>query len=107
MTTIRVLDETGKSITGYKYATKKAQIWWNRYGPVGSARIVFNNREIGTVKLGVSQSNLLGRTLLLLIASTVAGTGLAILVYRFPIKVVRGMEGQLQELIEAVQISEQ
>ncbi len=99
---IRILDEAGRLISGYTYETTDAGAWWNLYAPVGSALITFNNRPIGTVQVGVSRGRLLSVTLSLLLLSTALGISLAVLVYTFPIKVVRETEGQIQNLMETV-----
>ena len=103
VTTIRVLDENGYSIRWHEYTTAKAETWWNRYAPVGSAPITFNNRTIGTVQIGISQSSLLRFAIPLLLLSTTIGGGLALLVYLYPVKVVAKMEEQLQDLLERLQ----
>ncbi len=99
MTTIRILDEAGRVITGYEYETREAKAWWNRYAPQGFAPILFNNRRVGTVQIRMSQGALLGVTLALLLFSTAVGVGLAVLVYSFPVRVIRGMEGEIQDLL--------
>jgi len=103
VTTVQILDEAGRPITGYTYATERAETWWNRFAPEGSAPIVFNNRTIGAVRVGVSRGRLLGATLSMLFVSVGLGVGLAILVYTFPVKVVTRLEGRIQELMETVQ----
>ena len=103
-TTIRVLDSAGQSISGYEYTSDKTIFWLNRYA-VGFAPIIFNNRQVGTVQIEMSQDTILEITSVLLLVFTVVGTGLAVLVYRFPVKVVQEMEGQIQNLIETVQRS--
>jgi PAS domain S-box-containing protein len=103
--TIRVLDEAGLLIDGYGYTSEKPKVWWNRYAPVGSAPIIFNNRQVGVVQIEMAQDKFLGMFLVILLVSTITGTGLAILVYHFPVKVVQGMEGQIHKLIKTVQRS--
>lgn len=103
--TIRVLDEVGLAIAGYGYTNEKSKVWWNRYALVGSAPIIFNNRQVGVVQIEMSQNGVLGMVLVLLLISTFTGTGLAILVYYFPVKVVQGIEGQIHQLIDKVQCS--
>jgi GAF domain-containing protein len=101
VTIIRVFDEMGQPVVGHERATAKVGAWLVRYGPRDSAPIVFDGRVIGTVQVEVSQGRLLAVTLALLLLSTTVGAGLAVLVYSFPVKVVRGMEGQIQDLLEA------
>jgi hypothetical protein len=52
---IRVLDETEKSIADYEYQAEQADTWWNRNTSLGSAPIIFNNRQIATIEVGLSQ----------------------------------------------------
>ena len=68
-----------------------------------SAPIKFNNRTLGTVEVSLSQDNLRKMTLAFFTLSTTLGTGLGILIFFFPTKVVGGMEKQLQSLIETLQ----
>ncbi|MBI4590700.1 MAG: GAF domain-containing protein [Candidatus Rokubacteria bacterium] len=105
VTSVRVLDEAGQPVTLYEHRSAEAEAWWNRYAPVGSAPIIFNNRKVGTVHVGVSQGHLLALTLALLLLSAALGVGLALVMYRLPIGVVKGMEAQIQGLIETVERS--
>jgi PAS domain S-box-containing protein len=107
VTSLRILDEAGRVITAYEHRTAKAEAWWNRYPPAGSAPITFNNRVVGTVQVGVSRGAVLGMTLALLLLSTGVGIGLAVLLYVFPVKVVRGLEKERTRLRAAAQASEQ
>lgn len=103
--TIRILDEAGRSITRYEYTTEEAEAWWNRYAPPATAPIVVNARRVGTVQVVVSHVSLVGVTFVLLIFSTAMGVGLVFLVSVFPVRVVREMEGQIQDLVETTQRS--
>lgn len=103
--TIRVLDEAGRSITRYEYTTEEAEAWWNRYAPPATAPIVVNARRVGTVQVVVSHVSLVGVTFVLLIFSAAMGVGLVFLVSVFPVRVVREMEGQIQDLVETTQRS--
>ncbi len=106
VTVIRVLDEAGRPIIGYEHKTAAAGAWWNRYAPRGSAPIVFNNRQVGTIQVGVSQSALLRVTLGLLLLSTATGASLAFWIYHFPVRVVTRMEEEQERLRAAVGASE-
>lgn len=103
ITLIRVLDEAGRLISGYAYETAEVGAWWNLDAPIGSAPITFNNRTVGTVQVGVSRGPLLSTTFSLLLFSTTLGVSLAVLVYRFPVKVVTRLEGQIRELLDTIQ----
>ncbi len=103
--TVQVLDETGQSIADYEQKTEKAEVWWNRYAPIGPAPIIFNNHKIGMVQVKMSQDALLEMTGGFLVISTTVGTCLTVLVYFFPVTVVVGMEGQIQYMIQTLQRS--
>ncbi len=103
VTAIHVRDEAGNSLPQYDYTTEQSLVWWNRYAPVGSAPIMFNNRQVGTVELQVSQKIFLGKTFVLLLVSSFVGIVLGVLVYYFPLKIVQRMEGQIQDLIGQLQ----
>ncbi|KAF0219876.1 MAG: sensory box/ggdef domain [Geobacteraceae bacterium] len=113
VTGFSVLDEKGELISGYQYMNS----WKKHRGgltfkeefnfSLGSAPILFNNRQVGTVEVLVSDAHLKGGTIILFCFSTLIGTTLAVLVYRYPIRAVRKMEGEIEELIAAVQKSEE
>lgn len=118
LVSVQVLDASGKPIPRYRFAQDKGKPvagfqslkklfrpWFGHLSSPGSAPILFNNRRVGSIEIAVSQTDLLEVTLVLLLCSTAAGISLAMLVYRFPVKVVEGMEGQLQTLVEALQQS--
>ncbi len=105
VTGIRVLDERGRPIVAYEHTAPRAGAWWNRNAPSGSAPILFNNRAVGSVRVQVAQGSLLSVTLGLLLLSVSLGVGLALLVYFYPLRVVQGMEGQIQGLVDAVERS--
>lgn len=106
VTTIQILDAKKQSIPGYKYQADQADAWWNRHASFGSAPIVFNNRQIATVQVSLSQRDILEFTLAFFILSTTVGSSLAFLIYSFPVKVVGRMEGQIQDLIKEIQNSQ-
>jgi GAF domain-containing protein/anti-sigma regulatory factor (Ser/Thr protein kinase) len=95
---IRVLDEAGRLLPEYEYVASNDRAWWNTYPPVASATFVLNG-AIRTVHIRLSQSGLVGVTIGLLLLSTSVGLGLGLLVYFYPVKVVRGMEARIDNLI--------
>ncbi len=103
--TVSVLDERGQAIADYEQKIEKAEAWCNRYAPVGPAPIIFKNHKIGMVQVRMSQVALLEMTGGFFVISTIAGTGLAGLVYFFPVTVVTKMEGQIRHLIQTLQLS--
>lgn len=100
---IKILDEQGIAVSYYERNSKKDELWWYGFNPKSSAPIKFNNRTLGTVEVTLSQDNLRKMTLAFFTLSTTLGTGLGILIFFFPTKVVGGMEKQLQSLIETLQ----
>ncbi len=103
---IQILDEKGQSIPSYKYQTQKADTWWNRNAPLGSAPIIFNKRSIATVEVRLSQRDILEVTLGFFVLSTVVGSSLAFLVYSLPINIIGKTERQIQDLIKEIQSSQ-
>ena len=99
---IKILDEQGIAVSHYERNSQKDELWWD-VNPKSSAPIKFNNRTLGTVEVSLSQDNLRKMTLAFFTLSTTLGTGLGILIFFFPTKVVGGMEKQLQSLIETLQ----
>lgn len=97
---VRVLDEAGQSIAAYEVGIVKAEGLRGSSAIVGSAPLRFNNRIVGTIQVGVYQWPTLRATLFVLLLSTSIGVGLALLAYFFPVKVVAGMETELQKAID-------
>jgi PAS domain S-box-containing protein len=107
-----VLDENNKLIAGFESGTN---IQWHSgklsfaeelKSTQGTAPIVFNNRRVGSVLVLVSDKRLLWANIYVLCLSVFVGTGLAILMYRFPTRVVGEVEKTLGELFDKVQSSE-
>ena len=98
---VRVLDENGRSITSYEYVNERLD------GSIeslsGRAPLFFNNRNVGTIEISVSLTPLLTVTAVLFLVSACVGTGLALLVYCFPLRVVQRMEKDIRDLIGTVQ----
>lgn len=97
---VHILDDSGRPIISFDYATGETQSWWNFQAPIGFAPIVFGNQKIGTVQVVLSQKSLLGVTLVFLGISATVGGVLSFLVYFFPVRVVTGLERQIQDLVE-------
>lgn len=108
-----VLDEKGEPITGYEYGGGKVihkgalTFTEELRDTMGSAPIIFNNRQVGTVLVTVSDTNLIGSTAVLFIISTMIGTILALLAFRFPVRVMKGAEAEIECLIATVRESEE
>jgi diguanylate cyclase (GGDEF)-like protein len=107
-----VLDEKGEPITGYEFKDgagerrKDLTLTEDLRVTLGTAPILFNNRRVGTVVVLVSDARLLQATALHMGLSALIGAGLALLVYRFPVRVVRRMEKEILELVDTVERSE-
>jgi PAS domain S-box-containing protein len=99
---IRVLDETGRFLKGYEYLREKSWPFHDFDAPPGSAPLSINDRIVGRVEISLSLGPLLYITAVLFLISSFAGTGLGALVYFFPLRVVRRMEGEIQGLIATV-----
>ena len=106
LTGFRVLDENGAPIAGYEYNgggirhTGELSIAQELRYTRGTAPILFNNRQVGTVEVTASDGYLLRATALLFGFSAIVGSGLAILVYRFPVRVVGRLEESLRRATE-------
>ena len=94
---IAVLDDSGRKVTEYQEPEKADGI----LGAIGvkgePAPIMFNNRKIGEVQVSVSTYSILLQTLIRFLVCALAGLGLGLLIYRFPLKVVSELEEQLLE----------
>lgn len=93
---IRVVDATGQPLLAHEPGTARPPRWWRRLSPTGSAPILFNNRTVATVHVTITHGTLLVVTVGLLVLSTAAGAALAVLVYFVPVRVVRGMEREVE-----------
>lgn len=102
----RILDDKGELISGHDYHPVK----WMKPGTklsfredlkftLGTAPILFNNRQVGMVEVLADDTPIVRASALLFSFSLLTGIALAVLVYRFPVKVVRKMEEQIGELI--------
>ncbi|WP_306535347.1 diguanylate cyclase [Geobacter sp.] len=99
---IDVFDANGSPIANYRYASHKANAWWNRWAPVGEGFILYNNQRVGRVEIRISQRALLIKSTMLLIVCSSIGALLAFLSYYFPIRVVRRQEAEIQTLFDNV-----
>jgi signal transduction histidine kinase len=95
---IRIEDEAGRPVIGYEYTAEGAGALWDRYAPVESVPIRFNNRILGNIHLQISQARIAGLTLVVLLASTAIGMSLAAFVYLFPVAIARRLEERIWEL---------
>jgi len=100
VTEIALQDETGKEIAEFSKSTANAGKWWNWNAPAESWPIIYNNRQAGTVVLKVSERVAYLKTAAVLSVSLTIGLSLALLIYRYPLRVVRKIEGELDETID-------
>jgi signal transduction histidine kinase len=110
----RILDEKGELISGRDYRPVR----WEKPGEKlsfteefkstrGTAPIHFNDRRVGTIEILADDASIVWRSVLLFGFSSLIGIALAVLVYRFPVRVVRKMEGEIGELIADLRQSDE
>jgi PAS domain S-box-containing protein len=108
----RILDEKGVPIAGYEYKGDwikrgKKLSFTEEFGfTLANAPIIFNNRRIGTVEILACDNALLRTSALIFCFSTLIGTSLTLLIYRYPVRVVRKLEKTQKELVATLQKSE-
>ena len=110
---IRVLDEKGELIFGHNHHSAGWEIPGKnlsfteefKFSLVG-APIMFNDRRIGTVELLADDRSTMRTSAILFCLSLLLGVALAVLVFQFPIRAVRKMEGEIDGLFSIVQRSE-
>ena len=96
---IRVVDGSGRPLSGYEYSSAREASWWDRFAAVGTAPLTLDNRIRGSIEVEVSQGAPV--TLSLLLVCLPSALLLGLLVYRVPVRCASRMEGQLQDLIAA------
>jgi PAS domain S-box-containing protein len=110
----RILDEKGKVLSGHDFH----QVRWGKPGgnlsfsgdlqfTLASAPINFNDSRVGTVEVLADDTPVVRTSVLLFCVSALVGIALAVLIYRFPLRVVRKMAGEIEDLIATVQQSEE
>ncbi|MBT1070303.1 GGDEF domain-containing protein [Pelotalea chapellei] len=102
---IKICDETNSEVVSYRYESSEAAAAWNRWAPHGAASVIYNNKVIGTVRVGLSQKHLLIKTALTAVVSGFLGLLLAFLAYTFPTRIVRRMDQEVQTLIDDLENS--
>jgi signal transduction histidine kinase len=97
--TVRLADATGKTIVERRGASVGEPRWWTRDVPVvKSAGILFDADPVATAEVGLSTRALGRTTSVLLLVCVAGGLGLAVLLYSVPVRVVAGMDAQIQAL---------
>ena len=101
-----ILDEAGQPISGYRYLEggekygKKLSFTDDLRYTLGSAPIIFNDRRVGSVEALFSDDRYLRITALLLAVSSLVGICSSVVLYLFPLRVVRRAEGELRRATE-------
>ena len=99
---IQISNKQNQPIRGYEYHNQNFKNWKKHYISECSTPIIFNNRTIGNVRVTISQADLISKTFWLFLFSSATGISLAILVYRFPLKIVDRQEKQIQQLFDSL-----
>jgi PAS domain S-box-containing protein len=109
---IAILDEKSTPIPGYVYREYSSKQWLpltireDFVDTLVTAPIQFNNRQVGTIALRVSDRYLHRNSLIIGIVSSCVGIILAVIAFRYPVGIVGKLETSLEELISRVQQSE-
>ncbi|MDO9081418.1 MAG: ATP-binding protein, partial [Desulfuromonadales bacterium] len=109
----RVLDEKGELVIEQNYSRPR----WKKPGENLSVRekltsslaiapIIFNDRQIGTLEVLADDFTILRATTIILSLSALFGIVLGLLVYLFPVLVIRKMARKMEELIIDLRHSE-
>jgi signal transduction histidine kinase/CheY-like chemotaxis protein/HPt (histidine-containing phosphotransfer) domain-containing protein len=100
---IDVLDESGKHISQYQHSVMMDTLWERLRVEGDPAPIMFNNKKIGEIKIAVSVYFILLKSLVSFMICSIIGLSLAIVVYRFPLKVVLELERKILEYQETLE----
>ncbi|MRR35896.1 histidine kinase, partial [bacterium] len=96
---ITILDESGKSLTLYDHKVAHGMPILRSFALRGEAAIVFNRETIGTVVIETAVDRLVLSTVAVFLVFAAAGFGLALSVYLYPTRVVKGLEAEVEGLI--------
>lgn len=96
---VTILDELGKPLTLYDHKVAHGIPLLRSFTLKGEAPIVFNRDTIGTVVLETTVDHLVLSTVAVFFLFAAAGFGLALSVYLYPIRVVKGLEAEVEGLI--------
>jgi PAS domain S-box-containing protein len=102
-----ILDERDLPVRGYDYVNEKLKGRWEPQTLHVRYPINVGKHRLGTVDVAASRLRIVEITAIIFAISAVAGVSLALLTYRFPVRVVRRMEWALDGLVDTVQMSEQ
>lgn len=111
---LHILDDKGELITGHDYQQtngerpeKNLPFTGELSSTLGTAPIIFNDRQVGTVEVLADDTQIVRTSVLLFGFWSLAGITLAVLVYRFPVTVVRKLAGEIEVLLLTTQQSEE
>ena len=100
---ILVLDETGRRVTHYEHAKTVNRLMRGLHIHGDPAPIMFNNRNIGEIEVTVSAYKIILKTFFCFLICMAMGTGLALLVYRYPLRVTSELERKILEYQETLE----
>ncbi|MFA4993841.1 MAG: ATP-binding protein [Bdellovibrionales bacterium] len=95
--TIEILDEKGTVISSYEAPENDSLIIKRGRMQGNAAPIILNNRKIGEVQVTIAADFLFYNMLFTFFPLFLLGVGLSIAVYRYPMKVITKLEGDLLE----------
>lgn len=92
---ILIYDEHGAPVSQFHHSEQLDTLWRPFLIKGAPTPIIYNNKMIGSVVIEVSGRNILIRSLVAFLILSGLGLGLAIIVYRFPLKIVMRLESAL------------
>jgi two-component system, sensor histidine kinase and response regulator len=96
---IFVLDEKANRISQYEHRVNGDSLYI-RGDP---APIMFNNKKIGEIQVAISAYHILLKTLFSFLICAIVGLGLAVVVYRFPLRIAFQLERKILEYQETLE----
>jgi two-component system, sensor histidine kinase and response regulator len=100
---IVVVDEKASRVSQYERSLAGDSLLHSLHIRGDPAPIMFNNRKIGEVQVAVSAYYILLNTLLSFLLCAAIGTGLALVVYRYPLRVTLELERKILEYQETLE----
>ncbi len=100
---ILILDEKGGRVTQYEHTQRIDRLASSMYIHGDPAPIMFNNRKIGEIEVTVSAYNIIFNAFISFLIFSAMGTALALLVYRYPLKVTSKLERKIIEYQETLE----
>lgn len=94
---IAIYDKEGKRVDQFGHTRISEDSVFNSHIKGEPVPILFNNRKIGEVVISVAGRPILAQALTAFMVFLFLGLGLALVTYRFPLKIVRKLEGEIIE----------